>query len=431
MTTLNIQTIRKQFPILDRVIHDYPLVYLDNAATTQKPYSVLGTLDHYYQHYNANIHRGIHTLAEEATAAYELARDKTQRFINAPKREEIIFVRNTTEAINLIAYTWAEQNIGEGDEILISELEHHSNIIPWQLVAKRKNALLKYIPITEDGDINYEAYEKLLSSKTKLVAITQASNVLGTIVDIPKISKLAHEKNALVLVDAAQSIPHRKVDVQQLRCDFLAFSGHKMYGPMGIGVLWARAELLEAMPPFLGGGEMIREVSWQSAKWNELPYKFEAGTPYVSGSIGLGAAIDFIESIGIDEIQKYEQELTSYALTTFEKFPDLTVYGPQERGAVIAFTHKEIHPHDLSALLDSEGGVATRSGHHCAMPLASKLGIHATCRISFGIYNTKDEIDIFFEALGKAEEAMQCKNCTIKNLPCCKLKKKHEITISN
>jgi len=401
--TFDVKTIRNQFPIFERKINGKPLAYLDNAATTQKPQCVLDAVDTYYTSMNANIHRAIHTLGEEATEAYEKARVTVAGFINAYDSREVVFVRNTTEAINLVAYTWAQQNIRAGDEIVITEMEHHSNIIPWQLLAERVGALLRFAKITPDGELCLTNFASLLNEKTKLVSVVHGSNVLGTVNPVKKITEMAHKVGAKVLIDGAQSVPHLAVDVQDIGCDFFAFSGHKMYAPMGVGVLWARKELLEEMPPFLGGGEMIREVTIKGSTWNDIPYKFEAGTPYVSGALGLAEAIRFIQSIGITTIRDHETVLTNYARELLEQNDHITIYGPKERGAVLAFTHDAIHPHDLSAILDAEEGVATRSGHHCAMPLSRRLDVSSTCRASFAVYTIKEEIDALIRGIGKAE----------------------------
>lgn len=397
-------TIRKWFPILQEVVHGKKLIYFDNAATTQKPLPVINRLKYYYEHENANIHRGIHALAEKATLAYEEARKKVAAFINAKKSSEIIFTTGTTGSINLVAYAWGERNIHEGDEIILSEMEHHSNLVPWQLLAQRKNAKLKFIPFNEDGILNLEQFESLISSQTKLVAITHMSNVFGTINSIKEIVALAHEHHIPVLVDGAQSAPHIPIDVQEMDCDFFAFSAHKMMGPTGIGALYAKKEILESMPPFLGGGEMIEAVYLDHATYAEVPYKFEAGTMNIAGAIGFGAAIDFLHILGMEKVHQVEMELTQYALEKMKDIPGLTIYGnASQRGGVISFNLGSIHPHDLSHFLDREG-IAVRAGHHCAQPLMRKLDVAATTRASFYVYNTKEEVDSFIEALHKAKE---------------------------
>jgi cysteine desulfurase/selenocysteine lyase len=400
---LDAHVIRKDFPILSREVHGKPLVYLDNAATSQKPRQVLEALDSYYRRYNANVHRGIHTLAEEATAAYEGAREKVARFINAPRREEVVFTRGTTEAINLVRYSWGRANVREGDEILITIMEHHSNFVPWILLSQETGAKLRHLDIGEDGLLRMDRLDDFLNERTRLVAVVHASNVLGTINPIRQIVERAHAVGAKVLVDAAQSAPHVPVDVQEVGCDFLAFSGHKMLGPTGVGVLWGRAELLEAMPPFMGGGEMIREVHLDRATWNDIPWKFEAGTPNIAQVIGLGAAVDYLESIGMESVRAHEIELTSYALRALHQI-GAHVYGPKDaklKGGVAAFTYCLIHPHDLAQVLDSEG-VAIRAGHHCAQPLMRRLGVPSTARASFYLYNTQEDVDALVAALEKA-----------------------------
>lgn len=403
---MNIDEIRKDFPILNVLIRGKPLIYLDNAATTQKPASVIEAVSEYYKSQNSNVHRGVYLLSEEATKNYEDARLRITKFINAPSFRNIVFVRNTTEAINLIAYAWARKFIGEGDEILLTEMEHHSNLIPWQFISKEKKAKLKFIPVLEDGTLDFGSIENLLTEKTKLVSITHMSNVLGTINHVKQITELAHKNNSLVLVDGAQSAPHFKVDVQEIDCDFFAFSGHKMLGPMGIGVLFAKEKILEEMDPFMGGGEMINQVWFDRATFNELPWKFEAGTPNVSGAIGLKKAVDYLEKLGMDTVRNIERELTFYTLEKMKAFDDIILYGPMKeeiRGGVISFNFKTIHSHDVGTILDYEG-VAIRAGHHCAQPLMRKLNVPATVRASFYIYNKKEEIDVFLNALEKARE---------------------------
>jgi len=406
MSTLDVVRIRKDFPILNRTVHDKPLVYLDNAATTQKPRQVIDALVNYYSRYNANVHRGIHTLAEEATAAYEAVREHTARFIHAGSARSIVFTRNATEAINLFANAWGRTNLKPGDQILLSEMEHHSNLVPWQLLAKATGAVLVFLKITDDGRLRLEALPTLLIPRTKLVAITQMSNVLGTINPIAQIVQHAHATGALVLVDAAQSAPHIPIDVQQLGCDILVFSAHKMLGPTGVGALYARETLLESMEPFLGGGEMISDVQLTSATWNEIPWKFEAGTPNIADVIAFGEALTYLERIGMDAIRAHEQELTAYALTRLGEIEGITLYGPDpsmsERGGIVAFNLNGLHPHDVGTVLDADG-VAIRAGHHCAKPLMRRLGVVATARASFYLYNTTDEVDRLVEAIRAAQ----------------------------
>ena len=403
---LDVKRIRADFPILNRVVHGKPLVYLDNAATSQKPRQVIDALVNYYSRYNANIHRGIHTLAEEATTAYEAVREQTARFINAPSSRSIVFTRNATEAINLFANAWGRKSLKAGDQILLSEMEHHSNLVPWQLIAKATGASLSFLKITDDGRLRLEELDTLLTPRTKLVAVTQMSNVLGTINPIADIAQQAHRRGALVLVDAAQSAPHLPIDVQQLDADAVAFSSHKMLGPTGVGVLYAREELLEAMDPFLGGGEMISDVQLTSSTWNEIPWKFEAGTPNIADVIAFGEALKYLERIGMAPIHAHEQELTAYALKRLSEIDGITLYGPDpavaDRGGVVSFNLNGLHPHDVGTVLDAEG-VAIRAGHHCAKPLMRRLGVAATARASFYIYNTTEEIDHLVEAIQAAK----------------------------
>lgn len=399
---LNVAAVREDFPILQQTVHGKPLVYLDSAATSQKPESVLQTLDEYYRKYNANIHRGIYVLAEEATARYEEARKKTQRFIHAKSWREIVFTRNATEALNLVAYTWGRQNVRAGDEIVLTLLEHHSNIVPWQLLAQEKGATLKYIPVDGQGRLDLDGLDTLITERTRLVACTMMSNVTGAITPLDAITARAHAVGAKVVVDAAQGAPHLPLDVGALDCDFLAFSGHKMLGPF-VGVLYAKRELLEAMPPFLGGGDMIRQVQLYDSKWNEVPHKFEAGTPAIAEAIGLGAAIDYLNALGMDNVRAHEKELTAYALEQLRTVPTLRVLGPTnvaERGGLAAFELEGVHPHDIAAMLDRDG-ICIRAGHHCAMPLHDHFGLPATARASFYIYNTPEEIDALVRSLHK------------------------------
>jgi cysteine desulfurase/selenocysteine lyase len=402
---LDVAAIRADFPILQRKVHDKPLVYLDNAATSQKPRQVIQALVDYYEQYNANIHRGIHTLAEEATGLYEEARGKAARFIGASGPDEVILTRNTTESLNLVAYTWASENIGAGDEIVITTMEHHSNIVPWQWLVHRNGAVLKYVEVDKNGQIDLAEVEKIVTPRTKLVSMMHMSNVLGTINPITEMAAQAHAAGALVMVDAAQSVPHLPVDVQTLGADFLAFSAHKMCGPTGIGVLWARQALLEAMPPFMGGGDMIRRVYLHEFKANELPYKFEAGTPAIAEAVGLGAAVDYLSGLGMPAIHAHEMALISYALERLEEVPGVKVYGPraERRGGVAAFTFEGVHPHDVAQVLDRDG-IAVRAGHHCAMPLHDRFDLPATSRASFYLYNVPEEVDRLIEGLYKVKK---------------------------
>jgi cysteine desulfurase/selenocysteine lyase len=411
--TLDVSQIRGDFPILSREVHGKPLVYLDNAATTQKPESVLFALDQYYRHRNANIHRGVHTLAEEATADYEGARRKVGRFVNAYSPREVVFVRNTTEAINLVASTWGRVNVRRGDVIVLSVMEHHSNLVPWQLLAEAVDARLEFIGLDPQGRLLLSDLERLLDDfggRVKLVAISGMSNVLGAINPVAEIADRAHQAGALVLVDGAQSVPHLPVDVRALDVDFLAFSGHKMLGPTGIGVLWGRKELLQAMPPFLGGGDMIKSVHLRHSEWNDLPYKFEAGTPNIAHGIGLGAAVDYLSGLGMQNVKAHEQRMAQLALERLSSVPNLEIYGPpaEERGGVVTFnlirgSELLIHPHDLASILDREG-IAIRAGHHCAQPLMEHYGVPATARASFYVYNTEEEVDKLASALLKAQQ---------------------------
>lgn len=400
---LNVALIREDFPILKRVLRgNRKLVYLDNAATTQKPLSVIDAISNYYKNHNSNIHRGVHQLAEEATIQYESTREKVRKFINARSQDEIIFTRNTTEAINLIAYSWGSKNIRKNDCILITEFEHHSNIVPWQMLAQEKNCNLEYVGMDEDGYFDLVEYQELINlNRVKLVSISQMSNVLGTIVPINRIIKMAHERGIPVLVDAAQSVPHMEVDVQEMDCEFLAFSAHKMLGPTGVGVLYVKREILASMPPFLGGGDMIKEVDKYNTSYNELPYKFEAGTPNIADVVGFGASIDYLNRIGMSVVRTHEIDLVRYTMERMRDIEGITIYGPLQpsaRGGVIAFNLGDIHPHDLATIMDDRG-IAIRSGHHCAQVLMRRLQVSATSRVSFYIYNNKEEIDLFVQAL--------------------------------
>jgi cysteine desulfurase/selenocysteine lyase len=399
-----IADVRADFPILERSIRGKQLAYLDNAATSQKPRAVLEAVRVFYENHNANVHRSLHTLGEESTAALEDSRGKVQRFINAEKPREIVFTRGTTEAINLVAFSWGERNLGIGDLVLLTEMEHHSNLVPWQLLCARKGCRLGFIPVEKDGGLDTDSMMRRWDERTRLFALTHVSNVLGTVNDVKKLANHAHDRGAVVLVDAAQAAPHVRVDVRDLDCDFLAFSGHKAYGPMGIGVLFGRERLLEEMPPWMGGGEMISSVRPQSSTWNELPYKFEAGTPNVEGAVGLAAAIDYLHSLGLRNVAAREDELAKYAARRFAEVPDLTVYGSAPcREAIFSFTMGNIHAHDLAQFLDREG-IAVRAGHHCAQPLMRKLGIPAASRASLCFYNTIGEIDRLVAGLSAAAE---------------------------
>jgi cysteine desulfurase/selenocysteine lyase len=403
---LDVQAIRRDFPILLRKVHGNPLVYLDNAATSQKPRQVIQALVNYYEEMNANIHRGVHTLAEEATDAYEGARRKAARFIGAEGPDEILFTRNTTESLNLVAYTWAADNIGPGDEIVITTMEHHSNIVPWQWVAERQGAILKWIEFGDDGTIDLADVKRAVTPKTKLVSMTHMSNVLGVINPVREVAKIAHAQGALMLVDGAQSVPHLPVNVSDLDCDFLAFSSHKMLGPTGVGVLWGRRAILNGMRPFLGGGEMIETVERDATTYNVLPWKYEAGTPNIADVIAFGAAIDYLSALGMERIRAHEIELASYALEKLSAVPGLTIYGPRnasERGGVVAFTVEGIHPHDLAQVADYDG-IALRAGHHCCQVLANTLEIPGTARASFYIYNTPEEVDALVAAVEAARD---------------------------
>jgi cysteine desulfurase/selenocysteine lyase len=401
----DVQAVRADFPILERNINGKKLVFLDSAASSQKPLQVIEAISNYYRTSHANVHRGIYRLSEEATDAYENARGRVARFINANSKNEIIFTRNTTESINLVAFSWARANVNAGDEILLTEMEHHANLVPWQLVAQEKDARLRFIPITDDGLLDLTEMDNLLTERTKLVAFTQASNVLGTLTPVREIVDRAHSVGAVTLVDGAQGVPHMPVDVQALGCDFYAFSSHKMCGPTGVGVLWGRREILEGMPPFMAGGEMIRRVELERSEWAEIPHKFEAGTPAIAEAIGLGAAVDYLSDLGMEAVRAHEKELTAYALERLVEVPGLTVYGPTDlevRGGVATFALDSAHPHDIATILDSEA-VAVRAGHHCAMPLHKRLCLPASTRASFYIYNTPEEIDRLIEALYKVK----------------------------
>jgi cysteine desulfurase/selenocysteine lyase len=400
----DVNKIREDFPILMKKVHGKNLVYLDNAATTQKPVQVLNKLEEYYRTMNANIHRGVHALSQQATESFESARINIKQFINALGKNQIIFTRGTTESINLVASSYGRANVKEGDEIIISHMEHHSNIVPWQLLCKEKNAKLRIIPINDNGELIYEEFEKMVNKKTKFVSIVYVSNSLGTVNDVKRIINYAHKFNVPVLVDAAQAVNHIKVDVQDLDCDFLAFSGHKIYGPTGIGALYGKVELLEAMPPYQGGGDMISKVTFEETTYNELPHKFEAGTPDIAGAIGLGAAIEYVSKIGIENIREHEAGLLEYATKQISEVPGLRIIGKaKEKTSVLSFVLDNIHPHDIGTFLDFEG-VAIRTGHHCTQPVMQRYKIPATSRASFAMYNTKEEVDVLVSGLKKIIE---------------------------
>lgn len=398
--------IRNHFPILDQEINGNPLVYLDSAATSQKPVQVIEVLDRYYRVDNANVHRGVHTLGNRATDGYEGAREKVRKFINAKSTQEIIFMRGTTTAINTVAQSYGRANVSEGDEIVITHMEHHSNIIPWQQLAKETGAVLKYIDLEEDGTLSLDKVRETITDKTKIVSIMYVSNVLGTMNPIEEITKIAHEHGAVMCVDAAQAAPHMRIDVQNLDCDFLAFSGHKMCGPTGIGVLYGKKDLLNNMEPIEFGGEMIDFVGLHDSTWKELPWKFEGGTPIIAGAIGLGAAIDFLEEIGLDAIEKHEHELAGYAMDKMSEIDGLTIYGPRDpekRAGLVTFNLDDVHPHDVATVLDMSG-IAVRAGHHCAQPLMKWLQVSSTARASFYLYNTTDDVDRLVEGLRSTKE---------------------------
>ena len=383
---------------MKRKIRGHRLVYLDNAATTQKPIGVLEAMDEYYRKHNANIHRGIHTLSVEATDMYESARDKVRKFLNAGSREEIVFTGGATEAINLVVWTWGHENIHRGDEILLTEMEHHSNLVPWQELARKKGAQLKYIPLTKSGELNMKELPRLLTRKTKIVSVVHISNFLGTVNPVEKIVKAARKVGALTLIDGAQAGAHEGIDVRKIGCDFYVLSGHKMYGPTGVGVLYGKKEILQNMPPYQTGGHMIEEVDFERATWNVLPWKFEAGTAKIAEVIGLGAAVDFLNKASLPAIKNYESRIANYAFRKLKDIPGIMIYGPRGRGPVIAFTSKAVPAHDLASLLD-ERGVAVRTGHHCTMPLHRKLGIQSSARASFALYNTKADVDALVDAV--------------------------------
>jgi cysteine desulfurase/selenocysteine lyase len=402
----DVQKVRRDFPVLHQKVHGKPLVYLDNAATTQKPLAVIEAIQNYYLHDNSNIHRGVHTLSERATEHYENVREQARKFLNAASTKEIIFVRGTTEAINLVAQTYGRKNVGSGDEVVITALEHHSNIVPWQMLCEEKGAKLRVAPINDQGELLLEDFEKLLNPKTKIVAIAHLSNALGTINPVREMIRMAHARNIPVLVDGAQAVARMKVDVQALDCDFYALSSHKLYGPTGIGILYGKTKLLEAMPPWQGGGDMIASVTFDKTVYNRLPYKFEAGTPNIADTIGLGAAIDYLNHLGLEEIERHEADLLAYATKSVGAIPGVQIIGTaHEKAGVLSFTMGEIHPHDIGTILDTEG-IAIRTGHHCAQPVMQRFGIPATARASFGLYNTREEIDALVAGIRKVQEVM-------------------------
>ena len=404
VNSFDVARIREDFPILKELVHGKPLVYLDNAATTQKPQAVIDALVNYYQTENSNVHRGVHTLSQLATDAYEGAREKVRQFINAEHDKEIIFVRGTTEGINLVAQTYGRANIGACDEIIITAMEHHSNIVPWQILCEEKGAHLNVIPINDDGELLLEEYEGLLSPRTKFVSVVHQSNALGTINPVEKIIELAHARGIPVLLDGAQAVAHVPIDVQKLGCDFYAFSGHKLYGPTGVGVLYGRADLLDAMPPYQGGGEMIRSVTFEKTLYNVIPNKFEAGTQNIAGSVGMGAAIDYVNSVGTDNIAAYEKELLAYGAERLSEIELVKLIGTaRHKGSILSFVMENAHPHDVGTILDAEG-IAVRTGHHCAQPLMDRYGVPATVRASLAFYNTKEEIDTLVKGIDRVIE---------------------------
>ena len=400
----DVEKVRHDFPILREKVRGRTLVYLDNAATSQKPQVVIDAISRHYERGNANIHRGVHFLSEHATEEHEAARGTVQSFLNAEEASEIIFVRGATEAINLVAQTYGRTQVGPGDEVLITAMEHHSNIVPWQILCEQKGGRLRVVPINESGELLLEEFQKLLNTRTKIVAVTHVSNALGTINPVRRIIEMAHRENIPVLVDGAQAVPHLKVDVQALDCDFYVFSGHKLYGPTGIGVLYGKSALLDAMPPYQGGGDMISSVTFEKTIYNKLPYKFEAGTPHVAGAIGLGAAIDYVNGLGMDNVAAYEHEVLTYATEAVAAIPGIRVIGTaREKAGVLSFLLDSIHPHDIGTILDQEG-IAIRAGHHCAQPIMQRFGIAATARASFGLYNTKEEVDALVNGIQNVRE---------------------------
>ena len=406
-TGLDVQRVRRDFPILARTVHGRPLVYLDSGASSQRPLAVIEAVNHYEHTSHANIHRGVYVLSEEATAAYEQAHVRVGQFINADW-DEVVFTRNTTEALNLVAYAWGLHTLQAGDEVVVTQMEHHSNIVPWQQIARRSGATVHYIRVNAQGQLDMEHAATLIGPRTKMVSVTHVSNVLGTVNPVRELGELAHAHGALLCVDGAQSIPHMPVDVRALGCDFFAFSGHKMLGPTGSGGLYGKRHLLEQMEPFLYGGDMISEVTFEGARWNELPWKFEAGTPAIAQGIGLGVAVEYLQGLGMTAVQAHEHTLVQYALERLGQMRDIEVYGPpaDERGGVVSFNLNGLHPHDMASILDQHG-VAIRAGHHCAMPLMHVLGVNGTCRASFYVYNSVDEIDVLVEAIGEARRILQ------------------------
>ena len=401
---LDVYRVRKDFPILEQQIHGKPLAYLDNGATSQKPRAVIDAISHYYSRNNANVHRGVHTLSERATADYEHAREILRRFINAGHRREMVFVRGTTEAINLVAQSYARPRLRAGDEILITEMEHHSNIVPWQLVCGQTGAKLRVVPVNDDGELIYDEYLKLLGPRTRLVAVVHMSNSLGTINPVAEMVAAAHQRGVPVLLDGAQAVAHMPVDVAALDCDFYAFSGHKLYGPTGIGVLYGKAELLEAMDPYQGGGDMIRRVTFEETLYNELPYKFEAGTPNIAGAVGFGAAVDYVTGLGIEAIDVHERELLAYATEAVKHVKGLRIIGTaKHKTSILSFVFDHVHPHDIGTIMDTEG-VAIRAGHHCTMPLMNRFGIPGTARASLGLYNTREDADALLRGIARVQE---------------------------
>jgi cysteine desulfurase / selenocysteine lyase len=400
---LDVTRIRDDFPILRRRVHGKPLVYLDNAATTQKPQTVIDRIVRYYRDENANIHRGVHALSVEATDAYDAAREQVQRFVNAAEAREIVFVRGATEGINLVAATYGRAHLRSGDEVLISEMEHHSNIVPWQIVCEERGARLRIVPITDTGELRLEEYERLLGPRTRIVAITHVSNALGTVNPVTAIVQMAHQRGAVVLVDGAQAVAHMPVDVQAIGCDFYVFSGHKIFGPTGVGVLYGRAALLEAMPPYQGGGDMIRSVTFEHTSYNDVPYKFEAGTPNIAGVVALDEAIKYVTAIGLPHVGAYERKLLAYGTDALSDIPGLRLTGTaSQKAAILSFVIEDIHPHDIGTVLDQDG-VAIRAGHHCCQPLMARLGVPATARASLALYNTREEIDSLVTSLRRAK----------------------------
>jgi cysteine desulfurase/selenocysteine lyase len=400
----DVEKLRRDFPILEQRVHGNPLVYLDNAATSQKPQAVIDAISRYYEQENSNIHRGVHFLSERATEEYEAARNSVQEFIHAPKPHEVIFVRGTTEAINLVAQTYGRAHVGAGDEVLITAMEHHSNIVPWQILCDEKHAKLRVAPINDSGELLLDEFANLLGPRTKLVAAAHVSNALGTVNPVRQIIEMAHGRNIPILIDGAQAVPHCAVDVQELDCDFYAFSGHKMYGPTGIGILYGKSALLEEMPPYQGGGDMIASVSFEKTVYNRLPYKFEAGTPHISGGIGLGTAVEYLNGIGMNAIAAHEHGLLTYATDAVAEIPGVRVVGTaKEKAGVLSFVMEGIHPHDIGTVLDQEG-IAIRTGHHCAQPIMTRFGIDATARASFALYNTREEVDALVRGIHKVRE---------------------------